>query len=103
MKELAKYSLGQMVKHKSLEYRGVIIDVDSRFKYSEACYLAIAGKPDKEQPWYHILVDETNYIIYVPEKNINADPSGEPVEHPEIEQYFSRLENGIYQSKFLFN
>ena len=57
MKETVEteYSLGQVVKHKFLDFRGVIYDVDPEFSNTEEWYesIPLAIRPIKEQPFYH--------------------------------------------------
>jgi heat shock protein HspQ len=45
------------------------------------------GRPSKEQPFYHLLAENENtfYVAYVSEQNLIEDPSGEPVEHPDVQ------------------
>ena len=46
-----EYSLGQVVKHKYLDFRGVIYDVDPEFNNTEEWYQSIpaAIRPKKDQ------------------------------------------------------
>ena len=48
------------------------------------------------QPWYHVLVDQSASMTYVAEKNLEADSSSTPIEHPLVDQYFSQFKNGKY-------
>ena len=58
MQELieARFSIGNVVKHRYLNFRGVIFDLDPSFNNTEEWYLAIPEKirPIKEQPFYHL-------------------------------------------------
>ena len=58
-------------------------------------------RPSKEQPFYHLLAEntETEYIAYVSEQNLLPDESGEPLRHPQIDEIFVRTEAGEYKSK----
>ena len=92
-----KFFLGQVVRHRLFNYRGVIFDVDPVFSGSEDWYQQVArSRPPKDQPWYHVLVSEADHTTYVAERNLDADPSGLPVEHPELEQFFSGFDSGRY-------
>ena len=86
------YSLGQVVKHKYLDFRGVIYDVDFKFNNSEEWYESIPKnvRPRKDQPFYHLLAenDTSYYVAYVSEQNLLPDDSGDPVEHPEVSELF---------------
>ena len=89
----AKFSIGDIVKHKHFDFRGVIYDVDFEFNNSEEWYQSIPKnvRPRKDQPFYHLLAenDEITYEAYVSEQNLLVDESGEPIKHPLIEEIFS--------------
>jgi heat shock protein HspQ len=92
-----KFSIGEMVQHRLFDYRGVIVDVDRNFQASEEWYQAVAkSRPPKDQPWYHVLVHGSDHMTYVAERNLEADDSLEPIQHPLLEQYFSAFEGGRY-------
>lgn len=96
----AKFRIGQVVKHRIYPFRGVIFDVDPEFANTEEWWNSIPdeARPRKDQPFYHLLAEnETSYYIaYVSEQNLVPDESGEPVEHPEVDELFGDLENGQY-------
>ncbi len=96
----AKFSLGQVVKHRIHPFRGVIFDVDPTFNNTDEWYNAIPAenRPAKDQPFYHLLAEnETSYYVaYVSEQNLVRDDSGEPVDHPEVEAIFGELNDGRY-------
>ncbi len=99
-KTYAKYHLGQVVRHRKHPFRGVIFDVDPRFANTEEWYQAIPeeNRPSKDQPYYHLLAenDHSYYVAYVSEQNLIADYSGEPVEHPDIDNMFGQFKDGSY-------
>lgn len=96
----AKYGVGQIIHHKMFDYRGVIFDVDPSFSQSDQWYdLMTQAKPRKDQPWYHVLVDGSDYITYVAEQNLELDELGTPINHPELKKYFTDIEAGVYRSK----
>ena len=41
----AKFSIGEVVKHRHFDFRGVIYDVDFEFNNSEKLYLTIPSNP----------------------------------------------------------
>ena len=88
----AKFSIGQVVKHRLFPFRGVIFDVDPVFANTEDWWLSIPEgiRPRKDQPFYHLLAenDESEYVAYVSEQNLLTDESGEPVRHPQVKDYF---------------
>lgn len=99
----AKYQIGQIVKHRSLSFRGIIFDVDPEFANTEEWYESIPQdtRPHREQPFYHILAenDELEYVAYVSEQNLIPDYSDEPLRHPQVAEYFNMNEQGKYQFK----
>jgi heat shock protein HspQ len=99
----AKYRVGQVVRHRIHEFRGLIFDVDPVFNNSEEWWLAIPAemRPRKDQPFYHLFAEnaETEYIAYVSEQNLLPDESGEPVRHPQVKEVFERSRDGSYKPK----
>ncbi|WP_416900281.1 MAG: heat shock protein HspQ [Minwuia sp.] len=97
---LAKFSIGDIVKHRIFPFRGVIFDVDPEFNNTEEWWLSIPAhmRPRKDQPYYHLLAEnaETTYIAYVSEQNLLWDESGEPVGHPQVDEFFETIRNGRY-------
>ena len=92
-----KFSVGELIHHRLFGYRGVIIDVDQNFQASEEWYEAVAkSRPPKNRPWYHVLVHQSEVSTYVAEQNLEPDDSVEPIDHPMLENFFSKLDNGRY-------
>ena len=99
----AKFSIGQVVRHRLFPFRGVIFDVDPTFNNTEEWWLSIPAemRPRKDQPYYHLFAEnaETTYEAYVSEQNLLEDTSGEPVRHPQVSDYFGELRGAMYSSK----
>ena len=99
----ARFAIGDVVRHRLFDFRGVIFDVDPEFANTDEWYEAIPEnlRPRKDQPFYHLLADnsETAYVAYVSQQNLIPDDSGEPVDHPAIGGMFERLDEGGYQLK----
>ena len=89
---VAKFSIGTIVKHKDFDFRGVIYDVDFEFNNSEEWYQSIPKdvRPRKDQPFYHLLAEsnDVTYEAYVSEQNLLIDKSKQPVKHPLIDEIF---------------
>jgi heat shock protein HspQ len=102
----AKFAIGQVVRHRTYPFRGVIFDVDPEFANSEEWYEQIPQeiRPPKEQPFYHLLAEnaESYYVAYVSEQNLVPDTSGDPVGHPQIDLLFGELREGRYQPGFRY-
>ncbi len=103
----ARYGIGEMVRHRLLDFRGVIFDVDPEFANSEEWYQAIPEeiRPRKDQPFYHLLAenDHSYYVAYVSEQNLVPDDTGEPVDHPDLGDLFGDFEDGRYPLQFQLN
>jgi len=89
---IAKFSIGTIVKHKHFDFRGVIYDVDFEFNNSEEWYQSIPKdvRPKKDQPFYHLLAEsnDVTYEAYVSEQNLLMDNSKQPIKHPLISEIF---------------
>ena len=88
----AKFSIGDIVKHKHFKFRGIIYDVDFEFNNSQEWYESIPKdvRPKKDQPFYHLLAEsnDVTYEAYVSEQNLLIDNSKQPVKHPLINEIF---------------
>lgn len=97
----AKFRIGQVVKHRIHPFRGVIFDVDPIFANTDEWWLSIPEelRPRKDQPFYHLFAENATsyYVAYVSEQNLLPDESGEPVEHPDILEYFAELDGNHYR------
>jgi len=100
---IAKYQIGQVVRHRLFPFRGVVFDIDPIFSNTEEWYESIPAevRPHKDQPFYHLFAenDETEYIAYVSEQNLLPDESGEPVRHPQVAEVFVRDSKGGYRPR----
>jgi heat shock protein HspQ len=96
----AHFSIGEVVRHRMLEFRGVIFDVDPVFANSEEWYQSIPEeiRPAKNQPFYHLLAEnaESSYVAYVSQQNLVPDETDEPVDHPAIAGIFDDYADGRY-------
>ena len=99
----AKFTIGQVVKHRLFSFRGVIFDIDPVFNNTEEWWEAIPAdvRPRKDQPFYHLFAEnaETEYIAYVSEQNLLEDQTGEPVRHPQLREMFDKMPDGRYAPK----
>ena len=96
-----QFSIGQVVRHRVYEFRGVIVDVDPEFSNTEEWWQSIPEevRPRKNQPFYHLLAEnESNaYEAYVSEQNLQIDDSGEPVNHPQVAEVFGEFLGNSYE------
>ena len=91
----AKYTIGQVVKHRLFSFRGVIFDIDPVFNNTEEWWQAIPAeiRPHKDQPFYHLFAEnaETEYVAYVSEQNLLPDTSDKPIRHPQAKPFLDSL------------
>jgi len=96
----AQFGIGDVVRHRLFDFRGVIFDVDPVFANSDEWYDSIPEglRPSKDQPFYHLLAEnaESSYVAYVSQQNLLADDSEEPVDHPAIATMFEPMQGGRY-------
>lgn len=100
---IAKFAIGQIVKHRRYPFRGIIFDVDPEFANTEEWWqsIPIEVRPRKDQPFYHLFAEnaDTEYVAYVSEQNLLPDTSGDPVRHPQVAEMFVRVQGGCYKMK----
>jgi heat shock protein HspQ len=99
----AKYTIGQVVRHRLFPFRGVIFDVDPVFNNTEEWWLSIPVeiRPSKDQPFYHLFAEnaESEYVAYVSEQNLLPDTSGEPIRHPQVAEVFEPDGTGTFRPR----
>jgi heat shock protein HspQ len=97
----ARFAIGDVVRHRLFDFRGVVFDIDPVFANSEEWYQAIPEevRPRKDQPFYHLLAEnaESSYIAYVSQQNLLKDEEAGPVNHPAISGLFDGFLDGRYQ------
>ena len=97
----ARFAIGDVVRHKLYDFRGVIFDIDPVFANSEEWYESIPQevRPTREQPFYHLLAEngEGSYVAYVSQQNLQGDAEAGPVDHPSLSQLFDEFEGGRYR------
>ena len=99
----AKFTIGEIVRHKMFPFRGVVFDVDAEFSNTEEWWNSIPAeiRPDRDQPFYHLLAenDETEYVAYVSEQNLVHDESEQPLRNPNIGRIFDTAPDGHLRPK----
>jgi len=99
----ARFTIGDIVRHRHHDFRGVVFDVDPVFANSEEWYESIPAemRPKRDQPFYHLLAEngDSSYVAYVSQQNLMADGDGGPVDHPSIPQIFDTFVEGQYRMR----
>ena len=95
--QLPHFQVGQLIHHRRFNYRGVVVGVDPEFRGTEAWYQLMAtSHPPKDRPWYHVLVHNAGHRTYVAERNLEADATGEQIDHPELGEFFKAFSGNRY-------
>lgn len=99
----AKFTIGDVVRHRLFPFRGVIFDVDPVFANTEDWWLSIPEslRPDKNQPFYHLLAEneDGHYEAYVSEGNLLPDAENGAVGHPDTVEIFEGFDGQRYTLK----
>ncbi len=97
----ALFAIGDIVRHRKFDFRGVIFDIDPVFANSEEWYESIPEemRPRRDQPFYHLLAEneDSSYVAYVSQQNLETDDEGEPIDHPNITLLFETFTDGRYR------
>lgn len=96
-----RFAIGDVVRHRRFDFRGVIFDIDPVFANSEEWYESIPEsiRPDRDQPFYHLFAenDDESYVAYVSQQNLVRDSANGPVDHPEVARLFDGFSHGRYR------
>jgi heat shock protein HspQ len=99
----AMFTIGDVVRHRIFEFRGVVFDIDPVFANSEEWYDSIPAevRPAKDQPFYHLFAEngDNSYIAYVSQQNLLSDIQAGPVDHPAVGGYFGKWSGSRYEMK----
>lgn len=98
-----RFGIGDIVRHRMFDFRGVVFDIDPVFANSEEWLESIPEdiRPRRDQPFYHLLAEneDESYVAYVSQGNLVADPKGGPIDHPTLPQLFEQYKNGRYRMR----
>jgi len=97
IEDLPLFAPGQVVQHRRYGYRGVIVDFDMRCRADENWYGRNLTQPDRNQPWYHVLVDGSTLITYAAQSSLEIDSTDQPIRHPLVDYFFHGFKPGRYQ------
>lgn len=102
---IAKYQLGDVVKHRVFPFRGVVFDIDPVFNNTEEWWLSIPEEVrlHKDQPSNYLFAEnaENEYIAYESEQNLLPDHSGDPIRHPQVREVFRKDNSGKFRPRDL--
>lgn len=99
----ARFGIGDVVRHRVFDFRGVVYDIDPVFANSEEWYESIPKevRPNREQPFYHLFAEngESSYIAYVSQQNLTEDGESGPIDHPSVTELFEDFADGRYRMR----
>jgi heat shock protein HspQ len=91
------YKIGSKIKHKNYHYDGLIVDIDFYCFANDEWYQNNNTKPDKCQPWYHVLVNDSSMVTYAAQSNLySGDEENLDISHPYINHFFDKNNEGVY-------
>lgn len=96
--KIAKFNIGDWVRHSRQGYRAVVIDIDPLFQASghynpQAMMREFATR----NPWYRLLVDGSSQMTYVEECLLHRDNHGGLIDNPNVTAYLKQ-HKGHYAS-----
>ena len=101
---MAKFESGQIVQHRRLGYRAVVVSVDdARSGMARRQDLTPPLGLSGSRPWYHVLVHDSTNETYVAEGSLEPDDSTAPVDNPLVPLFFDELHQGRYVRNRLLN
>uniref|UniRef100_A0A1I8B6Q8 YccV-like domain-containing protein n=1 Tax=Meloidogyne hapla TaxID=6305 RepID=A0A1I8B6Q8_MELHA len=96
-----KYKVGQVVKHKLHNYRGVIVGWDEKVKAPDWWIKRVHGTEEIDEPNYTIIIDTRDRLVpqiaYVLERNVILSEGF--IVHPLINHYFESFDGKCYKSR----
>ncbi len=100
----AKYTIGQVVRHRVYPFRGVVFDVDPTFDNTEEWWQCDSrGDPAPKGPAVLPSV-RGKRRDRVCRLRVRAEPAARrhqvnPIRHPQVAEIFEDVENGVYRSR----
>ena len=91
-----QFDVGQIVKHRRYGYRGVVVAFEHSCRAPDDWYRSNRTQPDKNQPWYHVLVHQSDTVTYAAQTSLAADDDATAIEHPLTAMFFTDFVNGRY-------
>jgi len=100
----ARFRVGEVVRHRLYDYRGVVYDMDAAYSADAPMSDAADARSRRDQPWYRVLVDDADHAAYVAEQNLEPASGAESeIRHPELGRHFQGYADGVYRPRAAFN
>lgn len=91
-----QYIPGNVVKHNRYGYRAIVVDIDPECQATDEWYYGNQTQPSREQPWFHLLVHDSEQVTYVAENNLELEESNCEIKHPLLSYFFVQSDKGGY-------
>ena len=95
------FKAGDIIHHRRYDYRGVVVGWDPSCRADETWYQRNQTQPERNQPWYHVLVDGSDATTYVAQENLIAATDTGEISHPLLKRYFPSYFKGRYYTESL--
>ena len=84
---IAKFGLGQIVRHRDEAFRGVVVDVDAAYAGADDA----PGPDDRDQPFYRVLAmgEASGFLVYAAEGVLEPDPEIAPLSYADQAKWFT--------------
>lgn len=92
----ALFQPGDRVLHRRYGYRGLIVERDLQCQASNEWYDRNQSQPDRDQPWYHVLVHGSTGVTYAAQTSLLPEDSSETIHHVLVPHFFEANEDGHY-------
>ncbi len=96
MPQPSRFYPGDLVSHRTYGYRGIIVDVDLQCQATDVWYYGNQMQPNRQQPWYHLLIHDSDHVTYVAENHITLDLKQKIITHPLLNVFFAQSRAGQY-------
>ena len=96
-----KFKTGEIVYHIKHGYRAVVVYADPYCEADDEWYFANESQPEKNQPWYHVLVDGDDHATYIAESSLEYDMNPYPIQNPLVHRVFPTFYKGRYYTQNL--
>lgn len=70
--------------------------IDARCRADDGWYRRNRTQPEKNQPWYHVLVDSTDQVTYAAETSLILEETPHEISHPLVGQFFGEFDGVQY-------
>lgn len=93
------FNPGDIIHHLRYDYRGVIANWDPSCEADESWYQSNQTQPDRDQPWYHVLVDGSEATTYVAQEHLELAADTGEISHPLLNKVFRSYFQGRYYTE----